>query len=148
YQPSREVMLRGAYGSGFRAPTLSDLLLPNTRPLVDFTDPLRCPTTELPTDCEFTTSREGGNPTAQPESSRQLNLGIVLEPIQALSASVDYYRVKIDDLLTIVPLGAIQGDFQRWAPTHVVRKPVQPEYPGLPGPIDYVDQTVGNAGKL
>jgi len=53
YQPWREMMIRGAYGSGFRAPTLSDLFLPNTRGLVDFIDPLRCPTTELPTDCEF-----------------------------------------------------------------------------------------------
>jgi iron complex outermembrane receptor protein len=148
YQPWREMMIRGAYGSGFRAPTLSDLFLPNSRGLVDFVDPLRCPTTGLPTDCEFTAMREGGNPKARPESSRQLNLGVVFEPLQAFSASVDYYQVKIDELLSIVPLGSIQDDFQRWAPTLVARKPPQPDYPGLPGPIDYVDQTTVNAGKL
>lgn len=148
WQPARELMLRGAYGTGFRAPTLSDLFLPNTFPNDSFTDPLRCPTTGLESDCEFTTVKYGGNRAVQPESSRQLNLGLVWEPSQGLSASVDYYRVKIDDLITMVPLDAIQSDFARWAPTHVVRKPPQPEYPGLPGPIAYVDQTLVNGGRL
>jgi iron complex outermembrane receptor protein len=148
WQPSGEAMLRGSYGSGFRAPTLSDLFLPNTFSFDSFKDPLRCPVTELPSDCEFTRTKAGGNQGVQPETSRQLNLGIVFEPTRGFSASVDYYRVKIADLITVVPLDAIQRDFERWAPSHVVRKPSQPEFPGLPGPIDYVDQTLVNAGTL
>ena len=148
WQPVRDLMLRGAYGSGFRAPTLSDRFLPNTFPADSFTDPLRCPTTGLPSDCEITTVKFGGNPAVQPESSRQLNLGVVWEPSQGLSTSVDYYKVKIDDLISMVPIDAIQSDFARWAPTHVVRRSADPAFPGLPGPIAYVDQTLVNAGRL
>jgi iron complex outermembrane receptor protein len=148
YQPARELMLRGAYGTGFRAPTLSDLYLPNTRAFANFTDPLRCPTTGLDTDCVFTQTREGGNPNVQPERSHQLNAGIVFEPAQGLSASADYYRVEIRDLISTVPIEAIQTDFTRWAPTHVLRHPPEAGNPGLPGPIDYVVQTLVNAGRL
>ena len=146
--PSREVMLRGAYGTGFRAPTLSDLFLPNTFPGNGFRDPVRCPVTDLESDCEVVNTKAGGNPQLQPERSQQLSLGIVLEPARGFSASVDYYRVKIEDVITIVPLDAIQNDFERWAPTHIVRKPPEPANPDLPGPIDYVVQTPVNAGKL
>src|SRR5205085_2510348 len=89
-----------------------------------------------------------GNRDVQPERWRQLNVGAVFEPLQGLSASADYYRVEIRDLISIVPIDAIQGDFARWAPTMVVRHPPDAEYPGLPGPIDYVVQTLVNAGKL
>ena len=39
----------------------------------------------------------------QPESSRSLNAGIVLEPAKGLSLTVDYYRIRIEDLVVVVP---------------------------------------------
>jgi iron complex outermembrane recepter protein len=55
--------------------------------------------------------------------------------------------VRIDDLITVVPFDAIFNDYARWAPTLVVRKPPDAQYPNLPGPIDYIVQTPINAGQ-
>jgi iron complex outermembrane receptor protein len=150
WQPTRDLVLRGSYGSGFRAPTLSDVFQPDLLGFVgDFDDPLRCPVTQSEDDCAaFYTARSGGNPQLKPETSRQLNLGLVLEPLPGLSASVDYYRIQIDDVITKVPDFAIFADYDRWAPTHIFRKPPDAQYPGLPGPIDYVFMKNINGGSM
>ncbi len=46
WQPARTLMLRGAYGTGFRAPTLSDMFQPPSLNFgQDLPDPARCPVT-------------------------------------------------------------------------------------------------------
>src|SRR5262249_5045897 len=82
YSPTRELLLRAAYGTGFRAPTLSDLfqppLLTNTNG--NFDDPRRCPVTQSVFDCNLQfNSQRGGNPALQPEKSHQWYLGMVWE---------------------------------------------------------------------
>ena len=150
WQPSRTLLLRGSYGTGFRAPTLSDLFQPQ---LVnysegDFGDPIRCPVTSDSFDCDGVAVKTGGNPALQPERSRQLNAGIVFEPASGLSASVDYYRVTIRNVIATVGLDAIFNDYAQWAPSYVVRKPPDAEHPNLPGPIEYVVQTQTNVGQI
>ena len=150
WQADKSLVVRGSVGTGFRAPTLYDLFVPNVTSLQTFgSDPLRCPVTGSEADCETDfRARTGGNPSLQPETSKQLNAGIVWEPAQALSVAVDYYAVRIDDLITVVPYEAILfTDYDRWAPTHVFRRPATPDYPNLPGPIDYLLGTPVNAGS-
>jgi len=149
WQADRNLVLRGSVGTGFRAPTLSDLFVPNAFPVsVEVNDPVRCPVTGAASDCEEVVFRTktGGNPDLGPEKSRQLNVGLVFEPTPGLSLALDYYRVRIEDIITIVPQGAIFADYARWAPTHVFRRPPDPAEGGLPGPIDFIIGTQWNAG--
>jgi len=152
WQPVRPLLMRAAIGTGFRAPTLSDLFHPQVvqaESAGEYRDPLRCPVTGSDVDCNaFFGLKFGGNPALQPERSRQLNAGIVLEPVAGSSVSFDYYRVRIENLIQTLTTDAIFADFGRWSPQYVVRKPSAAPYPNLPGEIDYVVSIPINAGLL
>jgi iron complex outermembrane receptor protein len=142
WQPAREVVLRASYGSGFRAPSLIDLYLP---PYYGFippvSDPIRCPVTQSPLDCDTDfLANAGGNPGLKPEKSRQSNVGIVLEPSSGMSISVDYYWIKVRDIID--RLGPdITSD-------RIVRGPPDPQFPNLPGPIILVLNVPVNIATL
>jgi iron complex outermembrane recepter protein len=152
WQPVRQLLFRASYGTGFRAPTLSDLFQPQIiapEAVGFYDDPVRCPITGSETDCAaLFGAKSGGNPALQPEKSKQVNAGLVIEPVAGVSASIDYYRVRIDNLIQMLTDAAIFADFGRWSPAYVVRKPAEPEQPNLPGPIDYVVTLPINAGTL
>ena len=149
WQPSKAMLLRASYGSGYRAPTLSDLFQPQSIVVTDsYADPLRCPVTEAEADCAAMPLRIGGNTALQPETSRQVNAGIVVEPGAGFSASLDYYRVTVNDVIDLVGIDAIFNDYARWAPGYVVRRPPDESHPALPGPIEYVVQYPTNVGTL
>jgi iron complex outermembrane receptor protein len=152
WQPSRDVVFRGAYGTGFRAPTLSDLFQPQSLNLErGLPDPARCPYLPADPDCQdiqLHLGKVGGNPALQPEKSQQVNAGIVLAPATKLSATLDYYWVRVKNVIQIVPADTILGtDYARWT-DYVVRFPPDPEHPGLPGRIAYVVQYPTNFGTI
>jgi iron complex outermembrane recepter protein len=103
WQPTEWVMLRGSAGTGFRAPSLSDLNRPTifgvTSSLI--TDPY-CVAIEGSID--FCTDQwpveRRSNPDLEPEESTQYSLGFVLEPMRNLSASVDYWNISIDEIIS------------------------------------------------
>jgi iron complex outermembrane receptor protein len=149
WQPAKSVVLRGSYGTGFRAPTLSDLFQPQSDGAEDFSDPVRCPVTGADNDCSVVITRIGGNSSLQPETSQQLNAGVVYEPLAGLSTSVDYYWVRVRNVINTVPLDAIFGaGYASFAPRYVVRKPPDVQYPDLPGEIAYVVQYQTNVGTI
>jgi iron complex outermembrane receptor protein len=149
-------VLRGAYGTGFRAPTLSDLYQPlGTTFAGSFDDPVRCPVTGSDYDCHETSnygvpyrSHIGGNPGLQPEKSRQWNVGVVWQPVAELSVSADYFRVEVRNLIQFASDVAIRDHFSALAPTQVVRKPPDANFPNLPGEIDYLILQSVNLGTL
>ena len=150
YTPTRELLLRAAYGTGFRAPTLYDLFQPllTTNTGGAFDDPLRCATTQLVIDCNLQfNARQGGNPLLQPEKSKQWYAGVVFEPTNSLSLGVDFYRIYIKNLISTIDDATIFDDFARWAPTQIFRGPVDPNFPNLPGPIAFVLESTVNVGK-
>src|SRR6185295_18219314 len=54
WQPSKSFLTRASWGKGFRAPTLPDLYTQQFTATVSFIeDPVRCPVTESPLDCQF-----------------------------------------------------------------------------------------------
>jgi len=153
WQPSRSVLLRAAWGTGFRAPTLSDLFLPRVDSYAyddSLQDPVRCPVTEAYADCNgvFMPVRYGGNPALQPETSAQFNAGIVLEPATGLSIGLDYYRVKVSKVIGVLPIDTILDNHEQLGGQYIVRKPPDAQYPDLPGPIEYVVQYPTNTGDL
>jgi iron complex outermembrane receptor protein len=156
WQPARSLLLRTSWGTGFRAPTLYDLFTPVSyggSPSADQRDPLRCPITHLPTDCpgaflnSFRTA-SGGNPSLRPEESEQFNAGVVWEPVTGLSLSSDYWKINKRDVIAALNTAVVFGQFDRYAQTNIIRGPVDPNFPDLPGPIETVVLTSQNLGNL
>ena len=46
---------------------------------------------------------QGGNPTLSPETGKSTTFGVVLTPTRNLSASIDYFEIKVDNQVGIVP---------------------------------------------
>jgi len=152
WQPLKMLLLRGSWGTGFRAPTLYDLFTPQQQGGVTsdpHDDPVRCPVTKSPQDCSVFYPRVvGGNPTLQPETSEQVNAGIVMEPVKGLSFEVDYWKINKNQYIGTIDANTVFDNFAHWAPTNIVRGPVDPAYPDLPGPIKQVVLVNQNLGHL
>jgi iron complex outermembrane receptor protein len=150
YQPTHDLLLRAAYGTGFRAPTLYDLFQPQLRTNTNGShdDPLRCPTTQLVTDCNLQfNALQGGNAALQPEKSHQWYAGLVWEPTNAMSLGVDYFRIYVKNLITTIDDATIFADFASFGTSNIIRGPVDPHFPNLPGPITAVLENSVNVGK-
>ena len=110
WQPLKEVLVRGSYGEGFRAPTLPQLLSPLTQTNTGgaYDDPLYdaqvgCVAKFDPKYCNAQlTAKQGGNPNLKPEKSKQFTLGLVLEPTPNLSLRLDYFNIDQRDVIAIV----------------------------------------------
>ena len=123
YQPTKWVMFRGAVSTGFRAPTLSDLhgyRLPGatttTSAVMD--DPVLCPGgtngvagTGAPIDgyaasqvCNIKQPlQNGSNPNITPEKSKNATLGVVFEPTQGATLSLDYWNIRMTNMIAVLP---------------------------------------------
>jgi iron complex outermembrane receptor protein len=101
WTPTKELLVRGSAGTGFRAPSLVDLnqqVIGATGGTYD--DPLRCPSTGSPRDCEAQfNSQQNGDPALKPERSRNWTVGFVFEPVPAFSFGIDYWWIKIKDVI-------------------------------------------------
>jgi len=150
WQPLSSVLVRGAVGKGFRAPSLQDLYLPVTNNVTPAgtSDPLRCPTTNSRTDCstQFTTIN-GGDPSLKPEKSTNATLGLVLAPTNNTSLAIDAFKINLKDtIVNGVAATTILGDLNKYGYL-VTRGPIDPAFPALPGPIVSITQTNLNLGE-
>jgi iron complex outermembrane recepter protein len=151
WQPTRELLLRAAWGTGFRAPSLPDLHNPQTLgvgPVVS--DPLRCPTTESSIDCDTQfASTFGGSTDLTPEKSNQTTAGFVWEPVSGISLGADAFWLTIKNQILVDGIGEafILANQQQFGYL-ITRGPVQAEFPNLPGPITNIDQINLNLGKI
>jgi iron complex outermembrane receptor protein len=149
WQPRRELLLRGSWGRGFRAPPLYALGAPTGAVDVfdDIADPIRCPVTGTPEDCGGPMLfYSGGNPDLQPETSTQWNLGLVVEPLRALSVGIDLWHIEQDGVIgTLDP--EIAFSYPELFADRFIRGPVDPATPDLPGPLVGLDGSEFNRGK-
>ncbi|MRV74907.1 TonB-dependent receptor [Duganella sp. FT92W] len=106
FQPAKQVMFRASASTGFRAPTLYELHSPlfDTNTVGAYDDPLLCPNGVAKAGVNPLTAchsvqpgKSGGNPGLQPEKSRSYSYGVVIEPVKDLTASVDYWHIKVTD---------------------------------------------------
>ena len=151
WQPQPALLVRGAIGRGFRAPSLADLFAPATTGVTTqgLSDPLRCPTTGDPVrDCgtQFPTLN-GGNAVLIAEKARNANLGLVLEPVKGLSVAVDAFQINLRDTISggISP-AVILSDLDKYG-SYVTRGAADPDFPNLPGPVISIDQRNLNTGE-
>lgn len=149
WQPVTSLLLRGTAGTGFRAPTLPNVYTPQTGTYIRYVDPVRCPVTGAPEDCQGTTVFiQGGNPNLRPETSTQYSAGAVWEPVPGTSLGVQWWRIDVENVINNYFAGEIFAYYDVLAPDHIVRGPSDPAHPGLPGPIVAVLGLYENVGNL
>jgi iron complex outermembrane receptor protein len=95
YQPMREITLRASFADGFRAPSLAEASRSTSISNSTVDDPL---------DPQHRTSESvgnitAGNPNVKPETSQNLDLGIILSPIANLDLSADFYNIYLKDVI-------------------------------------------------
>jgi iron complex outermembrane receptor protein len=99
WQPEQWILLRAAAGTGFRAPSLTDLYAPQATSVTSngTRDPIKCPTFDANNSaCSFQFSTiTGGNPRLTPEKSQSYTLGLVFEPTRDFSVGLDSFWIYL-----------------------------------------------------
>ncbi len=125
YAPIRDIRFRANYSRSVRAPTLGDLYSTPSQDFDTLNDPCdvnfvdagkstraaNCAAAGVPVGFINTEARaatlellQGGNPDLKAERSRSITLGAVFQPrfVPGLSLSVDYYDIKISQVISPV----------------------------------------------
>jgi iron complex outermembrane receptor protein len=119
FQPLQELLVRGSYGTGFRAPSLYELnasqtygtgseldnpiTCPNGKPAKGYTSVNNCGT-------QFE-ELSGGNLTLKPEKSKNWSFGIVVEPIADASLGLDFWWVRLTQTIGSITDSTLAGDY-------------------------------------
>ncbi|MBI3729309.1 MAG: TonB-dependent receptor [Burkholderiales bacterium] len=164
WEPHKAIMLRGTASTGFRAPTLPELYgTPRTKtPSTNrWDDPLLCPSTTpsqpntgtLTSDPKYAglnldparvcntqlTTLTGANPDLQPEKSRTLTAGIVLEPVKNMMLSFDIWDIRMKGTIAQITEETIFSDVSKYS-NLFVRNP--------DGTLNYIVVTRLNMGGV
>jgi len=104
WNPVQQVLFRGSYNEGFRAPSFFQLYTATTESPVpgNIADPVLCPGgnvagADLSVCAIRPDSQQGGNPALQPETSKQWTVGVVFQPAPWMSGSVDLWQIRRQD---------------------------------------------------
>ena len=127
WSPNKMFALRGSFDKGFRAPNASEVGNAGSFFLFNgIDDPVLCAdgnrntAGNVPAACGIqptyvqTTEAE-----VSPEKAKSYTLGVIVEPIQGLSATLDYYRIKMTGQITSAV--SVPGFTPEW-----VRNPAVP----------------------
>jgi iron complex outermembrane receptor protein len=116
WQPSQSFLMRGSYGTGFKAPSMLDI----GQPLVSagFTSKSwDCPKNLEAENADYCQVGKrqynvlsGGNENLKPEKSKQYTVGFRFEPTSSFSVQADLWDVKIRDAVSSVSEEQIFGD--------------------------------------
>ncbi len=149
WTPHRTFAIRGTYAEGFRAPGLPEIQDSFAAGFFNgVEDPVRCPVTGATADCFFSIPAViGANPALQPEESKSWTVGLVWEPTQDISATLDYYSIKRNNEITTIDLTFLLANEELF-PGRVTRGPNLPADPaGIPGPIQSVNLIYANLSE-
>jgi iron complex outermembrane receptor protein len=147
WQPMRSLLLRAAWGTGFRAPSLPELYYPQfTSTQGGLDDPVRCPVTESPEDCGFGEYRVVSvscSPRPDPMDGRR-----IWEPVAAVSLGVQWWKIEKKNVILALGVDEILASYDTLGAARVIRGPPDPEFPTLPGPIQTIVATNENLGEV
>ena len=111
WTPAKELVLRGTYAQGFRAPSAAENGVGGLAAIATADDPRRC-SLGIAEACSplQVAVIASGNPNLKPETSKNLTLGVVWEPTTKSSISVDVWQIirknEINQGLTSVAIAA------------------------------------------
>ncbi len=94
WQPTQQLLIRGSYGTGFRAPTLNNLYDPPTN---QTSATIQDPLTPFVGQVNEVT---GGDRNLKPETSTQYSLGLVFQPLPTLAVGFDWFNIEIDNTIS------------------------------------------------
>jgi iron complex outermembrane recepter protein len=105
FRPVESLLVRGYYGTGFRAPDLHYVFAGEGQVESGGNDYYLCRTTQEPgddiADCDFADigflGLRSGNRDLKPETSKSWGAGVVWQPNENFKVSLDYFDVKLDD---------------------------------------------------
>lgn len=165
WQPTQQVLVRGSYNEGFRAPTLYDVYAPNS---ITFTgnpydDPLLCPNGVVnsaaggvaPRDCgQQFQQQQGGNRDLDPETSKAWTIGILVQPNQQWTLGIDYWDYKVKSSIGVIGEEVIFGDPAKYGSNFVRCGALSPAEQqalnatctGNPNILAYIVNTTKNLG--
>lgn len=116
WQPTQSFLMRGSYGTGFKAPSMLDI----GQPLVSagFTAASwDCPANLRAENADYCQVGKrqynvisGGNENLKPEKSKQFTVGFRFEPTSSFSVQADLWDVKIRDAVSSVSEAQIFAD--------------------------------------
>jgi iron complex outermembrane receptor protein len=105
FQPFDWWLLRTSVGSGFRAPSLTDLYAAQATSVTSngTRDPIKCPTFDPNNPaCSFQfTTVTGGNPNLKPEKSTTITFGTVFQPTKNLTLGLDTFWIYLRDTIVV-----------------------------------------------
>ncbi|TDV72426.1 TonB-dependent receptor [Pseudomonas sp. LP_7_YM] len=146
YQPVKELVVRGAYSEGFRAPTLYELYAPQAITFTQgyYNDPTLCtggvvqPGGNAGRDCDQQFhSQLGGNQGLAPEKARNVTFGFVFQPMSNLSMGLDFWWIHISNQIQSFPESTVFDDPNTYADRFVRN---------ADGTLDYIVATNANLG--
>jgi len=125
WQAVPSLAFRASYGTGFRVASMREI----AQPRIDWG------VTSGTYDCPFSASYDplgyfaagyicadglqyeafqGGNPDLKPETSKQWNVGLIWQPIDAFSMGLNFWSVKLEDAVTSVSEAQILNDAEKY----------------------------------
>lgn len=115
FRPTEQIMFRASYNTAFRVPSFNQLF--NGRSSTPYTgtalvDPSTCPSL-VPTTtgpCARVTPAvqiTGGNPNLRPETAKLANIGVVIQPTNRFSLSVDWWMINRKNTIQIFTLSEL-----------------------------------------
>ena len=165
YTPIEQLLLRGSYNTGFTAPTLYNLYLPNSTTFTAnrFNDPVLCPggvpaPGSVPSrDCGIQFQQQlGGNQNLTAEESNAYSLGFVLQPIPSFNFSLDYWHYKLRETIGTIGEQTIFGAPAQYANLFVRCSQASAaqqlaigacQNPGAVDPLAFIINTFQNLGE-
>jgi iron complex outermembrane receptor protein len=125
WQPIEMLTVRGSASTGFRAPTLFNLYAPPylaaaSGGTMGDGNPYCQPGSYNAEWTQQTCAAQGiglygGNTKLRPETSQNFDLGVVIQPIENLGITLDYYRILLKNTVSRVPASAVYGDPDNFA---------------------------------
>lgn len=151
FTPIRQLVLRGTYSQGFRAPSFSES---GNSAVIGYVSYSPCPAA-TPAQATFDAEHGGcgsgnpyittpynfnlsnvGNPNIKPETSHSYTIGAIAEPIPQFSISVDYYHITKNNVIGAPNSGPILADYYAGTPlpagVTVIADAPDPLYPNAP----------------
>lgn len=167
WQPTDAILVRGSANTGFAAPSMYNLYLPNSTTFTAnrYNDPVLCPggvpnlaAGAVPSrDCGLQFQRLiGGNTDLKPEESKAWSLGLVLQPTANLSFGIDYWNYHIQDSISTVGEQSVFADPAKYAALYVRCSQADPARRAAIGacqiaggdPLAYILDTFQNLGDV
>lgn len=145
YTPVEQVLFRGSYNTGFRAPSFNQLFNGITESPYsgkDLVDPATCPGLKADSSkpgCGIITPNllTGGKPNLGPETAKEGSIGMVWAPSPRFSANMDLWEIRKQNTITSLDLTTLLQNYNLFS-AQFIRD--------ASGAITQIDQRWLNAG--